>query len=136
MSLVKINWRPNTRELRDFGKTVLIGFLLIGAIAYFKRPHAAYGLWGFGAVVGGAGLTGLKIALPFYWAWMGFAFVMGNIMSRVLIGVIFIFVLTPLAFLMKLIRRDRLNLHRSNRTSYWQDIKPHGAGRKSYERQF
>lgn len=136
MTLIKINWNPNCKDLRKFGVTVLVGFLLIGGLIFLKNSKAAYWTWAIGIAIGGTGLTGLKIALPFYWVWMGIAFVTGNIMSRVLMGMIFVVVVTPLALLMKLIRRDRLNLRRSDKSSYWSEIKPHGTTHKSYERQF
>jgi hypothetical protein len=136
MSLVKINWHPNREELRKFGLTVLIGFLIIGGVFFVKKPATAYWVWGLGVAMGISGLTGLKIALPFYWAWMGIAFVMGNVMSRVFMSAIFACVITPLAIFIRLIGRDRLNLRRSDKNSYWTDIKPHRSNRKSYERQF
>jgi|ETNmetMinimDraft_11_1059920.scaffolds.fasta_scaffold57720_2 hypothetical protein len=136
MNLVKINWRPNSKELRKFGWTILAGFLILGGLVFFKNSNVAFWMWGVGIVIGGTGLTGMKIALPFYWVWMGIAFVMGNIMSRILLGVIFAFVLTPLAVLIRLIRRDRLNLQKSNKNSYWENVKPHRLGRQSYKNQF
>jgi hypothetical protein len=136
MSLVKINWHPDCRDLRKFGLTVLLGFLILGGIVFFKKPAAACWLWAVGAVCGGIGLTGRKVSLPFYWAWMGIAFVMGNVMSRVLMFLIYAGVVTPLAVLIKILKRDRLSLRRSASGSYWSDIQPHRPGRENYERQF
>ena len=136
MSLVTINWHPDRKELRKFGLTVLIGFLILGGLAFFKKPAAARWLWGIGVVLGGIGITGRKIVLPFYLAWMGVAFAIGNLMSRVLLFVIYAGVVTPLAILMKLLGQDRLRLRRRDACSYWEDIKPHRSERASYEQQF
>jgi Saxitoxin biosynthesis operon protein SxtJ len=136
MSLVHINWRPDAKELRKFGITVLIGFAIIGLVVFFtaKTPASACWLWGIGAVFGLSGLTGTVIALPFYFIWMGIAFVIGNIMSRVIMFLIYFGVVTPLGFIMRLTGRDRLRLKKSKGASYWVDAPSHD--KDSYQRQF
>ena len=136
MSLVKINWRPDRKDLRDFGITVFVGFLIVGGILFLRNHVAACWTWGIGTFIGGIGFTGHKIVLPFYWAWMSVAFVMGNIMSHIIMTLVYVAGVTPLAFLMRLTGRDRLCLRRKNKKSYWMDIKPHLSGREKYERQF
>ncbi len=137
MSLVNINWQPDKKELRKFGITVLIGFAIIGLVFFFtgKTPTPAYWLWGIGALFGLAGVTGTVVALPFYYAWMAVAFVMGNIMSRVIMFIIFFGVVTPLGIIMRLTGRDRLLLKKSaDAKSYWLDVSP--IDKDSYQRQF
>ena len=137
MSLVKIDWKPGAKALRKFGLTVLVGFMLIGLLMQFAfdRPEAARVCFIIGAVFGLAGLTGSRTALPFYWLWMGIAFVIGNIMSRVLLAVFYYGVITPTGLLRRLMGKDPLTLRRKSCRSYWQDCPP--APQKSdYERQF
>lgn len=119
------------------------GFVLLGLAKYlwpFERFIArdpALGLWliGIGVVVGAIGLTGLRIALPLYWAWLGIAFVLGNIMSRVIITLIYFLVFTPMRFLGWVVGRDKLQLKKPKRDSYWLDISlPKNI--EEYERQF
>lgn len=134
MSLVKINWQPDAKELRKFGLVVLIGFAIIGAIFFFTaRTTPAYYLWGIGAVFGFSGLTGTAIARPFYFIWMGFAFVIGNIMSRIIMFLVFFVVVTPLGLIMRLTGRDRLRLKKSNASSLWVDAP---SAKQNYQRQF
>jgi hypothetical protein len=136
MSLVHINWQPSTKELRKFGLTILVGFALIGLVAFFvsKNPVASYYLWSIGIVFGFAGLSGTVIALPFYFIWMGIAFVMGNIMSRLIMFLIFLVVVTPLGLIMRLTGRDRLRLKKSTDASYWIDVE--STSEHNYQRQF
>ena len=136
MSLVHINWRPDAKELRKFGITVLIGFAIIGTIIFFtaKTPVSAYWLWGIGAVFGISGLTGTVIALPFYFAWMGIAFVIGNIMSRIIMVLVYFLVVTPIGLLMRMTGRDRLRLKKTKEDSYWTDASH--SSKDSYHRQF
>lgn len=137
MSLVAINWKPNARELRLFGVTMLIGCGLIGVVFQFvfKLPNVALFWYIFGGVVGLLGLTGTKIALPGYWAWMGIAFVMGNIMSRVILALVFYLVVTPTGLLRRLFGHDDLHLRKTKRNSYWSDVQ-HISDQSRYERQF
>ena len=143
MSLVKLNWKPSPKELRQFGAIFGSGFLLIGLVKYFwiwnwlfERNEKLGLIFILIGIVGGAiGLTGTKLALPLYWVWIGIAFVLGNIMSRVVITLIYYGVVTPMSFVARLLGRDKLQLKKRAVQSYWQDISlPHEP--EKYERQF
>jgi preprotein translocase subunit Sss1 len=143
MSLVKLNWKPSPKELRQFGAIFGSGFLLIGLVKYFwiwdwlfERNEKLGLIFILIGIVGGAiGLTGTKLALPLYWVWMGIAFVLGNIMSRVVITLIYYGVITPISVVARLLGRDKLQLKKRAVQSYWQDISlPHEP--EKYERQF
>ncbi len=137
MSLVQINWKPGATDLRKFGVAMIVGFGIIGLLTQFvgHKPVAAYGCYGFGAAAGALGLTGTRLALPVYWAWMGVAFVMGNIMSRVLLAVFYFGMITPMGRAMRLRGRDKLRLRKRDVPTYWCDLPP-PADPASYERQF
>ena len=130
MSLVKLNWKPTPKQLRQFGVIFLTGFLIIGLVKYFwpfswgLTKDTTFGLiaMAIGAVGGGLALTGTKAGLPLYYFWMGIAFVMGNIMSRVIVVLIYYGVVTPLGLVARLVGRDRLNLKKGNTETYWHDI--------------
>jgi hypothetical protein len=143
MPFVQLNWKPNRKQLRQFGAIFLIGFLVIGLIKYFwpwewlirRDQKTGLILIAIGLTVGGIGLTGMRFALPFYYLWIGIAFVLGNIMSRVIMALIFYGVVTPLGLLARLIGRDKLQLKKRETESYWQDISLPSEPEK-YERQF
>ncbi len=143
MSLVKLNWKPSPKELRQFGAIFGSGFLLIGLVKYFwiwnwlfERNEKLGLIFILIGIVGGAiGLTGTKLALPLYWVWIGIAFVLGNIMSRVVITLIYYGVITPMSFVARLLGRDKLQLKKRAVQSYWQDISLPREPEK-YERQF
>lgn len=143
MSLIKLNWTPGKKELRSFGAIFLAGFVLIGLVKYFwpfervLTQNKTVGFWliVLGVIVGAIGLTGTKLALPFYWLWLGIAFVMGNIMSRIIITAIYFLVFTPMRFISSLAGRDKLQLKKPATDSYWLDISLPKEVEK-YERQF
>jgi hypothetical protein len=139
--MVRIQWRPGARDLRKFGAVLIAGFGLVGLAFYAgwpvaARPGLALGLWIGGGAAGLLGLTGTRAALPVYWAWMGVAFVLGNIVSRIAVGAVFFLVVTPFALAMRVAGRDALRLRRDRSArTYWRDLEP-TPGRDAYERQF
>jgi hypothetical protein len=100
-----------------------------------RDPSLGFWLMVIGLVVGVIGLTGTRLALPFYWAWLGVAFVLGNVMSRIIIALIYFLVFTPMRILGNLLGRDRLQLKKPQTDSYWLDISLPKEIEK-YERQF
>ena len=136
MALVEINWRPSARELRKFGIAMIVGFGILALVAYFwwDTPTTAKVFCGIGAGAGLLGLTGTRAAMIVYLPWMAIAFVVGNIMSRVLVAAFFFGMITPMGLFMRLIRRDKLQL-RNKRSSYWDDLPP-PPDKERYERQF
>lgn len=136
MSMVRINWHPTAAELRKFGVAMLVGFGLIGGLFFWKQmPTVATVCWIFGAVAGVLGLTGTRAALPVYAGWMAVALVMGNIVSRVLLAVIYYVVFTPMGLIRRLLGHDRLQLRRRQQDTYWVDA-PRVTDPAQYERQF
>ena len=139
MALVRINWKPSPKELRKFGLTMIVGFALIGLGFQFlpspPRMAAAWTCYAFGAAAGLLGLTGARAALPVYLLWMGVAFVMGNLIGRVLLALVYYGLFTPMGLVMRLAGRDRLQLRRTRGGTYWRGItQPSDPAR--YERQF
>lgn len=143
MSFVRLNWHPKKKELRSFGAVFMAGFVLIGLVKYFWpfervfTQNKTLGIWliAIGLIVGAIGLTGTKLALPFYWVWLGIAWVMGNIMSRVIMAGVYFLLFTPMRFLSSLAGRDPLQLKKPKGRSYWQDISL-PAEKEKFERQF
>lgn len=136
--MVDIEWRPSPKELRRFGMVVMVGMAIIGGGLCWSAESTspAYVAWGIGAVIGLPALTGKAIALPGYWLWMGLAFVMGNIMSRLILGMIFFLIFTPIALARRALGADALQLERPPKgVSCWRDVGG-GSAATGYERQF
>jgi hypothetical protein len=120
--MLKVNWRPDGRELRKFGVTLIVGFGVIGGIARAAgHPTVAAWMWGVSTAAGVLALAVPRAALPVYWAWMGIGFVMGSIVSRLAMAVIFFGIITPLAFVFKVKGRDALGLKKKREGGYWTE---------------
>ena len=136
MSLVTVNWRPTPKQMRIFGLSLIIGFGLIGWVGLYKfaSDTPSFVMWAFAAVSGPIALLNLKIALPIYWVFTGVGFILGSIISRILLALTFYLVATPMGLLGRLIGRDRLSLKRTDAATYWLDVPPI-SGDAPYERQ-
>ncbi len=121
--LGKINWKPTNKDLTKFGVVILIGFGLIGLVVFFKhKPSVAMGLWLGAALVCVLSAVLPAAVKPLYFIWMGFGMVMGAIMSRVILTIIFYLVLTPVALFFKLKGRDALNKRKhTDAATYWHE---------------
>ena len=65
------------------------------------------------------GLTNSKLLSPLNTIWFKFGLFLGKIVSPVVMGIIFFFVVTPIALILKIFRKDVLNLKKNNNNSYW-----------------
>ena len=104
---------------KAFGVSVGIVLLLItAALMWSERITAAQILGPVGAV-----LLVLGLAKPMWLyypsqAWWRMAMVLGYINARIILSILFFFVLTPLAFIWRLIGKDPLTRRRSAWTGW------------------
>jgi len=130
----KINGTP--KQLKEFGLLVGGIFLCLAGLLFWKGRGAAP----FFLVLGGALLVPGLLApglLRFpYKGWMGLALVMGAVMSRVILTLVFLLVMTPLALIARF-RGDHLLdlLYPDRKETYWEK-KTLPSGPEAYEKQF
>ena len=74
------------------------------------------------------GLLNSKILNPLNKLWFKFGIFLGKIISPLIMGIIFFFVVTPIGLTMRLFRKDLLNLKYNKDKSYW--IKNNGSKSK------
>ena len=65
------------------------------------------------------GLFNAKILTPLNKIWFKFGIFLGRFISPIIMGVIFFIVVTPISIIMKVLRKDILNLKFNNDKSYW-----------------
>jgi hypothetical protein len=116
------------KKIRNFG--LMFGALGIIGAAYSVWKGGAYAVWwlGGGAAFALGGLVAKPLLRPVYVVWMKFAFVLGWINTRVILGLFFYLVMTPIGLLMRLGGNDPLERKIDpSATSYWskkESLKP------------
>ena len=104
---------------RSFGIVFFIVFLLIAI--YPLSNNEEIRLWSlflsFLFLV--LGIFNSKILSPLNKIWFKFGIFLGKIISPIVMGIIFFIVVTPIGLLMRLLKKDLLNLKFTNEYSYW-----------------
>ena len=65
------------------------------------------------------GLLNSSILTPLNKIWFKFGIILGKIISPVIMAIIFFLVVTPTGLIMKILRKDILNLKYNQNKSYW-----------------
>ena len=65
------------------------------------------------------GLLNSKILTPLNKLWFKFGLFLSKIISPLIMGVIFFFVVTPIGWIMRMLGKDVLNLKQNKNKSYW-----------------
>ena len=104
---------------KSFGIVFFIVFTIIGFWPLFDIN--TYRLWAIiiGLIFLTLGLMNSKILNPLNILWFKFGIFLGKIISPLVMGVIFFFVVTPIAVLMKILKKDLLDLKFNNNDTYW-----------------
>ena len=130
------NIKSGKTELRKFGITLGVFFTLIaGLFLWRNKPHYIY-LFGLSAFFLFFGLFFPIVLKPIQKIWMAFALIMGSIMTRVILSVLFYLVITPISLLSRLSGKDFLDLKfDKSASSYWIARKA-TFNKTNYENQF
>lgn len=117
------------RELRWFGCTLGCIFVAVGAALLWKGHGWGAGLILFGLLVVFAFFLQWPGTRTFYATWMRIAMRMGQVMTLLLLTVLYLGVLTPIALLARLCGQRFLDRRfRSTAVSYWQTCRPDPPG--------
>ena len=66
------------------------------------------------------GLINSSILTPLNILWIKFGFFLGNIVSPVVMGIIYFGLITPISFLLKIFNKDVLSLKKNTQKTYWK----------------
>ncbi len=130
--------KTGPRELRKFGWLVGGVFTVLGVLYLLRGKSAAPWFLTPGVALIVFGTVWPQALKWVYLPWMAVAFVLGFIVSHVLLTLLFYLAITPLGLLARLTGRDFLSLkHDPKAPSYWLR-RPSGAPKPAtdYERQY
>ena len=115
------------KQLREFGLLIGFGFpILIGWLlpSLFGHQFRTWTLWiGVPGLL--IGFTAPRLLHYPYKVWMVLGHVLGWINSHIILGLVFILVLQPIAYIMRLTGYDPLRTKRKGEKTYRENRKDH-----------
>ena len=104
---------------RSFGIVFFVVFLLIAFYPLINQ--AGIKIWSviISLIFLILGMLNSKLLTPLNKLWFKFGIILGKIVSPLIMALIFFTVVTPIAFLMRILKKDLLNLKFSKNNSYW-----------------
>lgn len=133
---VPVRTQLTTAEGRRFGLTVGAAFLVFAAIAWWRgHPTTAMVLGGLGGALALAGLAVPTHLGPVEHAWMALARAISKVTTPVVMGVMYLVVLTPVGALRRTFGGNPL-VHAEQEHSYWRSRAAGSRRSASMRRQF
>ena len=115
------NIKSEKNDIRKFG--LIIGAVLIAIVMLliWKEKQSYDILMIFGVVLCVTSLILPVILKPFYFVWMTFAVILGWIMTRVILSLVFYGIITPIRLFSRLVGKEFLNLKLNKKeNTYWK----------------
>jgi hypothetical protein len=112
--------RTDKKTLRNFGLLFFVVLSVIGGFSSWKGSSNWPWFMGGSGLFLALGLFLPFILKPFYKAWMALAFLLGLIMTRVILTLSFFLIFTPMGFMLRVLGKDLLDEKIDGSSStYW-----------------
>ncbi len=104
---------------RSFGIVFFVVFLLISVYPLLNVQNLKFWSLIIAIIFLALGLLNSKILTPLNKIWFKFGLFLGRIVSPIVMSIVFFFVVTPIALIMRILDKDILNLKKNNNNTYW-----------------
>ena len=138
MGIIDIDRSPSRRGLLWFGLLLPVFFAAMGVLVWRRTGtvRSATALWAVGGTVSALFAFWPASRRRIYVGWMYAVYPIGWAVSHLLLGIVYFGVVTPIGFVLRLLRHDPLKRQFDRTTStYWVRRSP-GRGVERYLRQF
>jgi hypothetical protein len=122
--------KEDPKEWRNFALICCAMLLLLSGLAFFKKWIGARGY----SVAVSVATIGVVVAMVqperfrgLYRAAMTMSYWIGQVMGKVILGIFYILVLTPLGILLRILGKDLLQMRQEKKAeSYWKPARKRG----------
>jgi len=104
---------------RSFGIVFFVVFLLIGLYPLLKGSDLRIWSITISFIFLSLSLLDSSLLTPLNKLWFKFGLFLGKIISPLIMGLIFFVVVSPIGIIMRLFKKDLLNLKYNKKESYW-----------------
>ncbi len=108
---------------RSFGIVFFVVFLIIGLWPFLKNQELRIWSIAISIIFLILGLINSKLLTPLNKIWFKFGIILGNFIAPIVMGLVYFFVVTPTGLLMKIFKKDLINLKKNNDKTYWIEKK-------------
>ena len=131
------NIKSEKSDLWKFGITIGVILLIIAGFLFWKEKESFQILLTFGVTLCILGIVIPFILKPIYWVWMIFATILGWIMTRVILSLLFYIIFTPIGLIPRFFGKQFLELRwDKSKESYWNYRTNEHLQNENYEKQF
>ena len=128
--------KSTRKDLKNFGFTIGFILLILSGFLFYKEKNLFVYFFCIGSMSIGLGGITPVVLKPIYKIWMIFAVIIGWIMTRVILSVLFFSIITTIGIFTRLIGKDFLSLKSRNQKSYWNSRDREYELNQDYEKQF
>ena len=128
--------KSGRKDLKNFGFIIGVILMLIGVFLFFREKDSFIYFFSIGLIFIGLGIIIPAALKPIYKIWMTFAIIIGWVMTRVILSILFFSIITTIGIFTRLIGKDFLNLKSKNNESYWNIRNKEYELNQDYEKQF
>jgi len=131
------NIKIKKSDIRNFEITVGIILLIISGFLYWKEKELFQIFLAIGIILFLTAIVLPSVLRPVYWIWMIFAIILGWIMTRVILSLLFFIILTPIGLTLRFFGKQFLELRwDKSKESYWNVRTNEQQQNKNCEKQF
>ena len=129
--------KESPADLKKFGITIGIVLIIIGAVLFFYGKNSWIYLTAAGTLLIFIAFLYPIILKPLNKIWMIFAIILGWFMTRLILSIIYYFVLTPISLIARIVNKKFLILKIDGLAkTYWEERNKAVFNNEDYERQF
>ena len=104
---------------KSFGIVFFVVFLIIALYPLLENESVRVWSIILSVIFLILGLLNSTILSPLNKVWFKFGIALGNFVSPIVMGLVFFIVVTPISIIMRVLKKDLLNLKKGNKKTYW-----------------
>ncbi len=123
--------KPKIGSNKSFGVVFFIVFFIVSLWPLLNSNEIRIWALILSIIFLTLGLINSQILTPLNKLWFKFGILLGNIISPIVMGIIYFVVVTPIAFLLKVFQKDVLSLKKTKQASYWKNKEKYSSSMKN-----
>ena len=131
------NIKSKKSDISKFGITIGIILMIIAGLLFWKEKESSQIFFTVGTILFVLGILVPAVLKPIYWIWIIFATILGWIMTRVILSLLFYIIITPIGLISRFFGKQFLELRwEKSKESYWNFRTNEHLQKENYLKQF